>query len=155
MLSSPSPEERFIRVRQLIWLKPPFGRSDRLRELLIVGLSRGYRQVYKWLVNGDSSSFSKTGEEWLVSKLSGRLTKVIDVGLNQGRYSLLLLRSNPRTKILGVEAVPSFAEKARSCLPPYVIVERALLGSAEAQFGQLWRKGGGQTETLALSLWTH
>lgn len=97
-----------------------------------------------WALNGQGSFlFKDTGEKWFVENCLADIQTVVDVGLNRGDYTDIILSRFPHAKVLGVEPVTEFAGIAAARFPDNLVVENVLLSDREEVEHTIYRKGFG------------
>lgn len=89
-----------------------------------------------------TGSISPVTEEHFISNYPTNIQSFLDIGMNQGSYSRMLLKHFPKANVIGVEAVKFFADECKKSLPSKVkILNYALSESEEAI--KLFRRGLG------------
>lgn len=89
------------------------------------------RQYLKWFANS-SYKFERNGERWLLKALSKEAIRtVLDVGANDGRWSLMAAQLFPHARIYALEIVPVTAAALQARVGRHDRIKAFSLGLAE------------------------
>ncbi len=89
---------------------------------------------------GATGSISRSTESLFLEKLPFRVEKCIDIGMNHGDYSKMVLGIFPGAEIVGIEPIEEFASECRELLPESVVVLNLALSNGNEDIS-LYRKG--------------